>query len=152
MILRVLLAVLMLASSPLGAEIYLSTGARGEASFGDVAVPDAVAVAVEVHQPSPAQADSTRERLAETLAIAAELEDARRHREQIYADRRADAQQRAARQTPHYQQPEDQRVISSSYFGDYFTNPGRSHHPGHKPRKPRMPPVRSKRWGRSPDS
>ena len=152
MTLRVLLAALVFASPPLGAEIYLSTGARGEASFGDVAVPDAVAVAVEVHQPSLAQADSTRERLAETLAIAAELEDARRDREQVYAERRAEAQRRAARQIPQYQEPEEQRVISSSYFGDYFTNPDRLHHPGHKPRKPRTPPDRSKRWGRSPDS
>jgi len=152
MTVRVLLVVLTLASPALAAEIYLSTGSSGEASFSDVALPDAVAVDVEVHQPSVGEADSTRARLAETLAMASELEDARREREKVYAQRRAEANRRAAQQIPKYQEPEDHRVVSSGYFEDYFPYPRAPHHRPHKPRKPRMSPGHSKPWGRSPDS
>ena len=95
--------------------VYLSRGAYGEASFADYALADAVPVHVSVHQPSVLQADAVRYRTGQTLAIAAELEDARRAREKRYAESRERATRRETSRVAEYPREEYRRVASFGY-------------------------------------
>lgn len=144
-LLVVSLLIVLFARSAIAGEVYLAMGTYGEASFADFALPDAVAVRLQVYRPSLLQADAVRRRMAQTLAIAAELEDARRQREKAHAETRAQAAQWAARRAPEYPQPEYRRVVS-------FGFPRRHMHSHAHPRGPRVPimakPVRSPSWSK----
>jgi hypothetical protein len=117
-------------------EIYLGLGAQGEASFSDYVIPDAVAVDLEVQQPSAAAAAAVEDRLQQTLAIVAELKQARHALAQARVQARLAARQLRDRQDQEYEQQAYDRAASASlgYYGGYY---GRRH-PGdgaghHKP-------------------
>jgi len=132
------LTILVMARAAEAAAIYRAKGADGEASFSDVAVPDAVAVELDVYRPTAEQTEQLREQLAQTVAVAAELEAARLVREQEYADQRAEAARWAASHVT-IQEGEYPRVAgieSGFWFGNRY--PHNRPHP--RPEEPSEPP------------
>ena len=149
----VMAAGLIFARGALAADVYLVRGPQGEASFSDFALPRAVAVQLDVQQPSPLEAQAARERMVATLAIAGELEAARLSREKLLAEqkaeRKAKAAKRAAQQVPKYVQPEVRRVVSFPY-GNYPYRKKHHEYPRphtlpHEPRDRTMEPRQPRR-------
>src|SRR6056297_869325 len=106
-------------------EIYVSTGEHGEVSFSDEAGPGAERVVLETTEPAEDPMAELERRIAQTLAVANALEEARQERAQARA---AEAEARAQPQVVY-----QDRYVSSPYLYPRPFRPGRRHKPPHGP-------------------
>jgi hypothetical protein len=110
-------------------EIYVSTGEHGEVSFSDEAGPGAERVVLETTEPAEDPMAELERRIAQTLAVANALEEARLEREQARAQARAAEAEARAQPQVVYQD----RYVSSPYLYPRPFRPGRRHKPPHGP-------------------
>lgn len=133
-----IVALALLAGHLSAGEIYRSTGPYGEARFSDVETPDAATVIVD--PPAPAAADGG-DWVAETLAVARELEASRLAREAAAAERREAYRKRQQTLVPATP-VEDRTRYSPLYTYPYYWGPGYPHRPPFRPGRPDHRPIR----------